>query len=288
MQVKYPDLSPYNFVLNTPLIAVDPDGKDVIIILYNSTNENYVAAAETRKREIESSKGFDSKKDHVYMMEATDLAKLKDQVKTNIDDATNNGYGKTVELSYYGHGGIDGPFGSEETSKNQVSKYENEKFQMTAEGWAEINFNYAPTSIANFYGCQTTTWAQRYVLFSGAKYSSGYGSKVGDTENPNKFETNLITSDGDDIYLWDGVGLDIYKKPITPYSTVNGDIPDASNDNDWEEYKTKMTSSPVSSGVFSTNVSVEAVKKTIDTDKGKVNVTLDIPKGHKVADLNTK
>jgi RHS repeat-associated protein len=30
---KYPDLSPYVFVANTPIVAIDPDGKDVIILV---------------------------------------------------------------------------------------------------------------------------------------------------------------------------------------------------------------------------------------------------------------
>lgn len=32
LQVKYPNLSPYSFVANKPIIAIDPDGKDILIV----------------------------------------------------------------------------------------------------------------------------------------------------------------------------------------------------------------------------------------------------------------
>ena len=32
LESKYPNLAPYNFVANMPIIAIDPDGKDIIIV----------------------------------------------------------------------------------------------------------------------------------------------------------------------------------------------------------------------------------------------------------------
>lgn len=42
---KYPYLSPYSFVSNMPIIAIDPDGNDVILIVWATGNGNYGHAA---------------------------------------------------------------------------------------------------------------------------------------------------------------------------------------------------------------------------------------------------
>ncbi len=40
LAVKYPYLSPYNFVANMPTIAVDPDGKEIIVVVASDEHDN--------------------------------------------------------------------------------------------------------------------------------------------------------------------------------------------------------------------------------------------------------
>jgi RHS repeat-associated protein len=59
----------YSYVRNNPLSSVDPDGLDVYVVVYTTGNsagdEQLKRAAQTKKDQITSSKGFDPKKDTV-------------------------------------------------------------------------------------------------------------------------------------------------------------------------------------------------------------------------------
>jgi RHS repeat-associated protein len=148
LQKKYPDVTPYCFVLNSPLSLVDKDGKDVYIIIYGTgaDKSHFLGAAWTKYREIVTGSGYDPKKDHVYVIKAGDLGKLQNAVKNTITDANKNSYGKTVSLSVYSHAGADGPVGGDETSGQYNLKKETRRAgdenQMTLEGWKKIDFNF--------------------------------------------------------------------------------------------------------------------------------------------------
>lgn len=68
LQEKYPDLSPYNFVANRPLISVDPDGKKIYFV--NSTGE-LVEATKTMLRTVPGAtiykKYMGSDKEDIYI-----------------------------------------------------------------------------------------------------------------------------------------------------------------------------------------------------------------------------
>jgi RHS repeat-associated protein len=216
---KYYSLSPYAYCLNNPVNQVDPTGLDSYIVLYSTDDERFKAAAETRQRQIENSKGFDSSKDHVYALEIGDLGTLSDRVSGIVQDATDNGYGMTVEASFYTHGGADGPVGDATTSGDynlsNVTGQLSDNKQLTGEGWSNINWNFdSNNSVAAFYGCRTAGFAERFFDYSNVQYTAGQGARVGPSYSTDNFDSvgYLARAFGtsSNVYYGDNIGGKFY------------------------------------------------------------------------------
>lgn len=169
--------SPYVYALNTPFNAVDPDGMDVYFVITTDAEPDIEDAALTRLSEIASSKGFDPKKDKIYFIQIDDLGKLKGEIDKCVKEALEKGFGKTVELSFFSHGGMDGPVGGIATSRNslaEVTGNARDSKQLSPDGWKEINFNFdSYGSVAAFYGCNTETFAQKFFEYTNVTYTTG-------------------------------------------------------------------------------------------------------------------
>jgi RHS repeat-associated protein len=192
MAEKYYSVSPYAYCNNNPVNRIDPSGLDSYMVFYSTSDARFKAAAETRQREIESQKEFNSKKDHVYMVEIGDLGTLGDRVSGMVQDATDNRYGMTVEASFYTHGAVDGPVGDVSTTgeynlKNETGLAFDDK-QLSTTGWSNINWNFDPNnSVAAFYGCRTAGFAERFFDYSNVQYTAGQGGRVGPSSSTDDF-----------------------------------------------------------------------------------------------------
>ena len=190
---KYYSTSPYTYCLNNSVKYIDPTGMQVWILFYSSSDERFKAAAETRKKEIESMKGFDSDNDNVYIQELGDLGTLEERVSSIIDDASEKGYGKTTEVSFWSHGGTDGPIGDSKTSgdynlMNYTGSFLDGK-QLSPEGWKQINWNFdSNKSLMAFYGCHTAGFAERFFeLSNNVTHTAGQGASVGPSSSIKDF-----------------------------------------------------------------------------------------------------
>lgn len=161
----YFSISPYVYCLNNPINLIDPDGRSVYMLLYtvgNRKEEDYMfrAAAETRMKDIMSSKGFNPKQDIVIMKGISDLGKISDIVN-NIVSTYSGQYGATAEFGLWSHSGLDGPVGTVPTSSNSLGR-----IQMNMQGWGDINFNWANKASAYFYGCRSGVSSTEYSSFT--------------------------------------------------------------------------------------------------------------------------
>ncbi|MCM1722955.1 RHS repeat domain-containing protein, partial [Bacteroides ovatus] len=194
MAEKYYHWSPYAYCMDNPLKYIDPNGLDSYIILYSNSDSRFKAAAETRQREIMNSKSFTTEKDHVYMLNIGDLGNLGERIQNIVNDAKANGYGMTVEASFYTHGGTDGPVGDKVTSGDynlrNVSGSSLDRNQLSAEGWKQINWNFDPkNSVAAFYGCHTVGFAERFFDISNVAFTAGQGGSSGPSYKTDDFDS---------------------------------------------------------------------------------------------------
>jgi RHS repeat-associated protein len=111
---------------------------------------------------------------HIYKIQAYDLGKLKDQIDGVVAEAKKYGYGKTVEVSIWGHQGKEhGPRGRDPTS----GPYAVDRTQLDPEGWRQIDFNFDPDqSIAAFYGCNSLAFPERFMnQHSDVRFAAAFG-----------------------------------------------------------------------------------------------------------------
>ena len=129
------------------------NGEDIYMLFYTLKEALFRAAAETRKREIETMFGFNPEKDKVIMFGIRDIGQIKTLVDWAVDTYSEQ-YGQTIEAGIWSHAAWDGPIGDISFSGDYALPPYND--QMSLEGWKNINFNWS-SERANmvFYGCNT-------------------------------------------------------------------------------------------------------------------------------------
>ena len=165
----------YAYGRNNPLRWIDPSGKTVYVVTYSYGNESgdreFFLAASTRARDIERSKGFDSKKDKVLLLGVNSVEALETAIKRAA--ALGEKFGKIGEVALFSHAGPeDGPLFRSGGSRSYTNEQDKYRLLSLAITWE------SPSSIAGFYGCNTAEFAQ---MFADAQRVSTYGFDDGTT-----------------------------------------------------------------------------------------------------------
>lgn len=181
-------MTPYQYTYQNPINFIDPKGmqgedppsKNVRILIDLQNTPDGTDALKTRKKEIERS----YPEDKIITLEVSDLGKLKSLVENNLKTAKEEGYGSTIEVAFFGHGGMDGPIGSEPVSGNYNLANETylpeDRNQLSPKGWGAIDWNFDPEkSLAAFYGCNTAGFAEQFLSFTNVKYAAGITGGAG-------------------------------------------------------------------------------------------------------------
>ena len=140
------------------------------------------------------------------------LDKLKERIESEISIASKEGYGKTKELSVFSHSGSDGPiygFSNGYNGDLRLSKQTGNPVdinQMTIEGWKDINYNFdSQNSVASFYGCQSASFAKKFLENTNVQSAAGNPGRAGGTYSvKGEFNSTLLNkffNVDDSIYL---------------------------------------------------------------------------------------
>jgi RHS repeat-associated protein len=153
---KFSNISSYVYTANSPVLYLDPDGKD--IYLYYATKGNskeddamFWQSALTKAQDFLSSDKYTGN-DIFRIARVDDLASIETDAESFISKNSEK-FGKTKEFGVWSHAGFDGPVGTAETSRNKLSMVDSK--QMSLKGWGSIDFNWAKDARAYFYGCNT-------------------------------------------------------------------------------------------------------------------------------------
>jgi RHS repeat-associated protein len=168
----------YSYVWNSPLGHVDPTGETVYVVTYTYGNEQgdeeFKRAAETRANEIQSSEGFDPKKDTVVVAGVNSFAGFKSAI--DVANGLEKQFGKVGEVDIFSHAGWDGPNFQEGHNYGQVPpRYSNEQ---NPSGLSQLHVNWDSSAHAGFYGCHTDFFAQKYANSQGVPTYGIEGSSM--------------------------------------------------------------------------------------------------------------
>ena len=230
---KYYSISPYAYCGNNPINAVDLNGASIYMLFYSTGNqrinkdgdEEFRAAAYTRKYDIEHSKGFDKNRDIVLALPFDDITKLSQIVEDNVTEYSGK-YGKTKEVGFWSHAGFDGPIGTiNAIGADDVI----EDKQLSISAWGKINFNWDKNAAIGFYGCNTgvgdsknfarniskntnmknvNVYGQpKSAVFSGSSTQATYSSEKLTNNGVHFKRTYLVSSEMRKMYWWLNSGI---------------------------------------------------------------------------------